>query len=178
MENPALKNGLIGGGICALLTILLGFVSPEAYIKWMSSLPYVVIIVFMVLATRQQKEFNGGMLSFGDGFVAAFVSMSIAMAIWQIVVFLQYNFIQPELNEMAKQIAIEAMDTMSGMFSGMLGNDGVEAMDMAMEQAKEDLLDKEQMISIGATIANYFISLIVGAIISLIIAAVMKSSNA
>ncbi len=178
MENPALKYGLIGGGISALLTILLGFVAPEAYIKWMSSLPYIIIIVIMVLATKQQRSINGGTISFGDAFVAAFVAMSIAMAIWQLVIFLQYNFIQPDLNDLAKQVALEAMDTVSGAFSGMLGTDGNEAMDLAMEQAKEDLLSKDQMITIGATIANFFFSLVIGAIISLIVAAVMKSSNA
>jgi hypothetical protein len=76
------------------------------------------------------------------------------------------NFIDPDLIVMAKEVSIEAIEKMSGL----LGEDGVQA---AIEK-----IENENPFGIQQTLMGIAITLVFpGALIALIIAAIMKKTN-
>ncbi len=169
MDNPALKNGLLCGGLLAILSFLMGMLAPKAYISFGSSSFYIIVIVFMVMTGNMTKRNNGGTLSFGEAFISIFTMMSVAIGIWLVFQYLQYNFLQPNLVEVTKEVAVESMETLAEL---MGGNEEVSEL---MEEAAEEIEnDANFNFSIGKIIASYFMSLVIGAVFTLIIAAIIK----
>jgi len=63
-----------------------------SYLSWLS---YIPMIVLMVFALKEQKQLNGGYLTFGQGFKTGFMMMLVVAVVMS--VFTYFTFINSEL---------------------------------------------------------------------------------
>lgn len=166
MENIKIKNGLILGGVLVALTLILYLIDPRFYLTWGSWIGYVVIIYFMYKTAVAVRESEGGVLSFGSAFVASLVPMVIGLLISYIFAYILQNFIAPELTDLTKEIAIEAIEKVAEMFGGDMG-------DEMMEQIENE----DYSLTMGKTLMGWIFSSLIGCIPALIVAAITKRSG-
>lgn len=162
------RYGLIGGLVLivfSMLGILTGFSSPAAGLVAVALNMVVMLglyIVLMVLAVKQQRDLQGGFISFGSAFLVAFGVGFIVSIISTLFTFVYLNYIDPGYLD---KIIADSQEMWERF------NMNEEQMEAAREQtmrAGEPVYMLRQM-GFGA---------IFGAIISLIIGAVMKKKPA
>lgn len=166
MENIKIKNGLILGGVLIALTLILYLIDPRMYLTWGSWIGYIVVIYFMYRTAVAVRSAEGGVLSFGGAFVASLVPMAIGLLISSLFAYVLQNFIAPELTELTKEIAIEAVEKVAEMFGGEMG-------DEMMEQIENE----DYNLTMGKTLMGWVISCLIGCIPALIVGAVTKRSG-
>lgn len=127
-----------------------------------SWIAFAVIIISMVMATKEFKEANEGMLSFKEGFTASWLTYLFTGLITTIFAYLLYNFIAPDLLEELKAISAEGFEKMKGF----MGEEGYEA---AMEN-----LENESTMDISSLLISLALKYLMAAVPALIIAAIMK----
>jgi len=107
LEKSFVKWGLYAGLASVILTFLLYMVDITLLVNgWISLLIYGMVITFMVLSARQEREEGGGYLSYGN---AVLNSLGVSVILTIISVFftaLLYNVIDPES---LKTISMENM---------------------------------------------------------------------
>lgn len=119
----------------------------------------------MVMAVKEEK-LNLGSISFKSAFGQSWLTYVVGTLIATVFAYILMHFIDPTLMDTANEIAKEAIEKMSGF----LGEDGVEE---ALEA-----IDKQDNYSVFGFVRSYLIGLIFpGAIIALIIAAIMKNKS-
>ncbi len=166
MNNYNAKHGLIAGGIAILICLLFYLVSADAYISYSQILTFIAMIPFMVQAVKEERELNNGFITFKKAMSHAWVTYFIYAIITSIFTYVMYNFIAPEMKTLVMEKAMEAFEKMKGM----LGEEGVEKAIEALEQ--------DDSFSLSNTIKGILFSLVFpGAIVALIIAAIMKKEE-
>ncbi|MCB0645092.1 MAG: DUF4199 domain-containing protein [Saprospiraceae bacterium] len=160
--NPSIKYGVYAGVALIVTDLILYLISPKAMIFASSWIALAVIIVSMVLATKEYKEANEGMLSFKEGFTASWLTYLFTGLITTVFAYLLYNFIAPDLLDEIKAISAESLEKMKGF----MGEDGYEA---AMEN-----LENESSMDIPSLLISLALKYLMAAVPALIIAAVMK----
>ena len=166
MKNAGVNNGVIIGLAGVALTMILYFISPKTMLSYADWLTYPIFIFFMWKAANDTKKANGGFISFGDALVPAIIATAIGALIIGLFRYVHFNFIDPTLPEVAKEIAMEALDKMGGF----LGETQIEAMQEALEE-------QDMTQTLGKTGAAFLITTVIGSLIALIIAAVVKRDN-
>lgn len=166
MEKIALKNGVIGGIIAIIINLVLWLIDPSTFIKYGSYVGLLILIVFMIKSARDFRLQNEGFLPFIDALKATFLTALVLSAITSLFQYVHYNFIDPNLIDLQKQIAVEAIQKMSGI----IGEDGVNA-------AMEKLDSSEMNMGILQVVKGWLMGLIFNAIIALIISAIMKKNK-
>ncbi|GEM_PF-67759 len=163
-KNHALVYGLIGGLLSVAASLVLdltGLVDAAAGKgTWLSSVVSIAIFVWALFtAIRKQREDLGGTISFGGAFKVAFVASVIIALIGAAYMLLYANFINPDFIEEAKQAAMEQMAAQGQS-------------DEQIEQAME--MTGKFMTPVMMAVMGFIGSLIMGVIISLIGAAILK----
>jgi len=166
MENPAVKNGIIGGLLIGLVSLLTYFLGTSYYFSPITTLSYLLIyLACMFLAvTAFKQEIDGGYTDFKTAFKTAFIAFAIASFISMLFTYVLYNIIDPSLLEIDKAIARETL----------------EAQEASIPESWEDWYDATmegielQNKGIGTLLMNWSFSLVTGAIGAAIIAAIMK----
>ena len=163
-----LRYGLIGGLVLvvyALLGNLLGFTKPSAgFVTLILSGMVVVILLYagvMIAAVRNhQANELGGYISFGRAMMVAFM-VGLIMAIIGILFNNVYaNVIEPDF-------VTTLLDEAEAMY---------EEMNMSAEQIQASLAQLEGQYTLNGQIIGLGMGSVFGAIMSLIIAAVMKKN--
>jgi len=168
MKNAGVTNGLFLGVAICLLSLVMYFFSPRFFLSWGSWFSFLVYILFMVKAGREEKEEMGGYASFGDMLKPTMLTYAIGSLIGAIFSYVLINFIDPSLMDVMKDIQVEALDKMAGF----LGED-------ATETAKDAILENENSFSIGTLLMGWGVGLIIpGIIFGLIISAILKNEKA
>ncbi len=145
------------------LTGMVDYTGQSSSGTWISTLiNYGVLTAFIVLAVRQHRDQElGGGITFGRSFYVGFIVILVAgilSAIWGYVFF---AFIEPDLIDQMMEMQKEVMMDQQGMSA----SDADKAMEMGA-----------MFMSPGFfAIVGLLSTLFVGAIISLIVAAVMKN---
>ena len=163
MNSISLNKGLLWGGISVVITFILYFINPELLMKWYVGIISVVLaIVFMVMAVKEFKSKNNGAVTFGEGLMTSWLTGVIGGTITTVVGYMLFNYIDPSLVDMIRDMQLEALESQASSLSD--------------EQYEQQLKFMEKMnpSSTIFTIATYVIYAILGLIVSLIIAAVMK----
>jgi len=161
LEKGFVKWGLYAGLASVILTFLLYMVDITLLVNgWISLLIYGMVITFMVLSARQEREEGGGYLSYGN---AVLNSLGVSVILTIISVFftaLLYNVIDPELPESLKTISMENMaKTMESFGSSEADIDNA----IKMAESRQVEYDFKGLLLV-ATIAiamNFVIGLIV-----------------
>ena len=169
MENPAIKNGVFMGVASILFTMILYFIEPSMMFGGFAYAGLLIPIYFMWKAATEERAINGGFMSFGEGFKAAFLVAVIGGLITQLFTYVLMNYIDPSLIDVLAEQTVEAAEKMLAMFG-----DNEEAAD-AMREAMEE---QDFTPTIGNTLLSYLGSLVFpSAVIALIIAAITKKAD-
>lgn len=163
--KPYLKFGLISGIVGIFITLLVYIMgldkSPSGqYIGWIN-IPVTIILMVMCIKECRETLYNG-FISFGQAFKNLFLMMLVSSVISGIFMFFYVSVINPSLIDYIKEQQILEMEK-KGMEQA--------AIDQAMSFS-------EKFISPGMvtfwTIAG---GLLLGSLIALIIAAIMKKND-
>ena len=105
-KNVRLLYGLLNGGVSILFTVLLY----KGGLKWfsssVSSLGFVLLVLFAVLAARKQKQQQGGYLEFNEALKTTFQVLVIGLLLSTIFEYILYNYIDvPFGKALAKETA-------------------------------------------------------------------------
>ncbi len=161
-----IKNGLFMGAILIASSFALYFTDPSIFINARTWVLLMVLIVLMVKTGLDQRRLQEGVMSFGEAFRSMFMATAIGVFFCTVFEYLLFNFIDPGLIEIQREIALEALDKMSGF----LGEDGY---DMALERIEE-----QDFNTVGQSVMGYFMRLIApNALFSALIALIIKRNH-
>jgi len=166
MKKEQINLGLTMGALSIILFLLIviadgGF----ALLSIIGILGYALAIVLPIIFVKRKRKANGGQISFKEAFLLSFIGLAIGGAIATFFSMLYVQLIDPEMGE---RMAFQIVEGMHGFMEG----------NVPEEQMKEQLMEAEQdtieRFSVMGQIKGYFIGLIVYAVLSAIIAAIMK----
>ncbi len=166
-KNHALTYGLIGGLLSVAASLVLdltGLVdAASGKGSWLSSIVSIAIFVWALFtAIRKQREDLGGFISFGSAFKTAFVASLVIALIGAVYMYLYATFINPDFIEEIRQATMEKMAKQG---------QSDEQIEQAMEMMES--FTSPVMMSVWGFVG----SAIMGAIVSLIGAAIMKKDQ-
>ena len=166
MKNIAIKYGVIGGITGIILMLILWFVNAKFFLSYHYYLGAVVIIYFMYKSAAEVKKANGGYITFGEVFKPLFITFVFGTLIFALFQFLMFNFIDTGLIDLQKEMAQEAIEKLSQYLDN---EEFTEKMQEAIDEQNFDM-------SFFKVMSSWVFSLIWGAVISLIMSAVMKKN--
>jgi Protein of unknown function (DUF4199) len=170
MNNESVKWGVILGGISVAITLILYIINAELLAA--SSIGFGIMAVsigFMVYAGIVLRRVNGGYISFGEIFKGLMIVTVVSSLISILFQYVLHNFIDPDLAETLNNAVIKNTTDMMAKFG--TPEDVVE---QTIEQMKADLPIKT---SLGAFAKNFGFSVAGSAVVSLIIAAILKKNE-
>lgn len=169
MDNKSVNLGLIAGGAIVVIMFVVDMFNNRMMVNFgMSYFPTLVLIVAMFLSAREAKK-DYEYLSFSDAFKEAFIPFVVGNGIYIVFNYFLYNFIDPELGDIAREKALEIFD--NGVFDNFLNEEQREQM---IEATRENTFRP----TLGQTFTGYLFSLIFpGALVALILAAIYRSRS-
>ncbi len=178
MVNTPIKNGLIMGVVLCIGALAMAMIAPRAYVLYGRLALLIAAIYFMYKIGKDEKELNEGVLSFGEAFKAIFIGSLVGYAILNIFEFILFNYINPELNVITQEVAIEVAGQTMDFLSGVLDADAE-----AMDRAKAEIANEVTLDAVSRTPANalltFFGNLVFPCVSAgLLVALVTKSKNA
>lgn len=166
MENPSVKYGLLGAGVLIVFYLLLWVLDPIYYFKF-GLLSFFITIYILYLAIKEARIISGGFISFAEAFKTSFTTMVIMSAITLVFGILLFKVIDPGLVDVQKQFSMEFtqwwLDTLG---AGEMSDDIIDQIE-----------DQDHSVSIGRMVLGYFTGLIWWAILSAIMALIMKRKD-
>ncbi|HNR19197.1 MAG TPA: DUF4199 domain-containing protein [Bacteroidia bacterium] len=163
--KPHVKFGLIGAG-AIIIWSLIGYIMGNDKIDTMKYPGYIVMLGIMIYTLRgaiiERKNTGGGFISFGKAYGVAMLTSLITWVIYSVFSFFYFKFINPELIDVIKDIQIAEYEK-QGMSEEQI--EQITAMSSSWMNA--------EMMAIWS-----FLGMMIGAaLLSLIIAAVLKKEN-
>ncbi|MDO1500998.1 DUF4199 domain-containing protein [Winogradskyella maritima] len=169
IKSSALNYGLYLGLTLCAITIVCYAVNMELLVNfWVAILlPTIIAITFGVISTAKSKSLLGGYISFKQAFSSFFITIAIGILISSVVLFVLFNFIDPESAVMLKEMGLEKSREM------------MEGFGMAEAQINEAMAKAEQQDSFSITTQalGYAQALVFYSIIGLIVALIMKRKD-
>ena len=159
--KPHVKYGLIAGVASIIWTLIMYLTGVDKsdmanIVNWVAM---AVILIFVVLAVKEQRDMNKGYITFGNAFKTSFLTFLISGVIGCAYYYIHTAMIDPSLIEYMRD---KAMDEMANK------NIPEDQIDIAMKYTN-------MFLSPGAlTAMGFLFNLIIGAIAGLIVAAIMK----
>ena len=168
MNDISFRNGMLAGIVIILLGSILHAIDPRSFLNIYGFVGYAVFLFFMVRSVLQVRKNEGGILSFGSAFVAAFIPMTIGVFMSSVFTYAMHNWINPDLIILTKEIAIEsttmAMEKMSELFD----------MDVDIDEVLKELEKVDYSFGLGSLVLSWITTTIIGCVPALIIAAFTK----
>jgi Na+-translocating ferredoxin:NAD+ oxidoreductase RnfE subunit len=166
MKQYDAKYGLMAGGIAILISLVVYLIDSHSYLKFGAAIAALPMFYFIVQAALAVKKQNNGFISFGDAFKNSWVTYLIYSLLSTIFMYILFNFIDPDLNEMMKETAVETLEKVRSVLGDEATDEGIKAIEKSTDQ------------NIGNLAFNFLISLIFpGAFLALIIALIVKKED-
>lgn len=157
--SHSLLWGAILGIILVVYSLILYFLDQSTN-KGLGYVTWIIIIVCLFYAMKSYRDsVNQGTLSYGNAFVIGLLVAIIAGFISSVFTYIQFRFISPEI-----------IDKMLQMTEDKLMSKGMS--DDMIEKSIE--MSKKFMTPIIMSIMGFIMTVIIGGILSLIIAAIAK----
>lgn len=169
MEKNSVRYGIMAGLGTVIYSLLLYFIDAEMMFGNFAHVSWLIYFFCMWKAASLDKEENGGYSSFRQGFSSAFVVFAIAGLIALIFQYVLFTFIDPTLVDIQTEIAVEQFDKVAGWAGLEEGTPEYEEALAGIEESSSPTLAQSGL--------GYIFLLIIGAIPSLIIAAVVKKDK-
>ncbi len=168
--NHGIRFGILCGVVSIALIYVAYFINPEYIYSYILTLIVHPIfhIACIVLAVKTTRDELGGYATFKDLIKPAFTVVVLTNLIYFFGYYALYNFVDPSLPELEKQIAIEAMDSMAEMFD--LPEDAMDS----MEEEIDKLDEMDNTYTISKAMWSYLLSVIWGFIPAAIVSAIFK----
>lgn len=182
MNQFSIRYGLIAGVVLALINVVFFFIDPtwlfQAGIN--SIVGIVTYSFFMIKAIKDTRSSENGLISFGEAFLAGLITFLIASFISTISMFTIVKA-SPAVQQAELDYTLETTDSMVGMFDKFLDEDEVAKIKEEMESEKEKIIEDFEENGansgkIGMVLLGWLFNLFMGAILSLILAAIFKKS--
>ena len=167
MNNIFVKNGLIAGILAIIVSVVIWLIDASAYLKFGPYVRLIIIVYFLYRTAKETRDANGGFINLAELFKVTFLASIVATLVFFVFNYLHYNFIDTNLVEIQKQIAMESVEKISQTF-------GSEDM---MTEITDKLEEQDFSMGIGKLFTGWLINLIWWAIVSVIIAAIMKKKD-
>jgi len=168
MDHPSVKYGVLGGFVSIIITLVLWFINPDYLLNYIGTVTgFIVLIYFMYFAGKEARELSDGYIDFGEIFKYLFITFVIMSLISTIFTYILYNFIDTDMIERQKELAIKAAEKMAAM----LGDDDV------LDEINDKIEEQDFTFSIGKAIQGWVFGMIFGAIIAAIQGAIMKKKD-
>jgi len=120
------KWGVIYGAVATVVNVVPMLM--EIQISWIQIVNIAIAFVMFILACKEYRTENGGIMSFGEGFKISLGAAAIAGVMRSVVVYVYVKFIDPEylgrmkdvMNETwrAQGMSEEQIEQASGMMAG------------------------------------------------------------
>ena len=168
--NHSLKFGFIIGIINIIIGVLAYMVGESLMVKWWFGLLVLVInIALLVYSGNQYRASLGGYMNFKTAFSVTFVTFVIAGILGTIFNILLYQVIDPELPGRLSKAAVEQAEKM--MTNMGASTDRVDEQLSAIEERMDG------QFSLMGQLKGFGIGIIIYAVISLILGAILKKSE-
>lgn len=167
MEKPNIKFGLYYALIYLLGTLAIYLVKPEALFMmytgwfWMA-----LLLAAMILATRAEKLKYPDQFSFRQGFTQSWLTYAIGTITTMIFYHILVNYVDPGLLDLQKEAQIEGVEKMAKWMS--LSEDNIEK--------QIEVIKNQEGPSPGKLFFGFALSLVLGAIPAIVVAAIFKKS--
>ena len=168
--NHALKFGFIIGIVNIIIGVLAYMVGEALMVKWWFGLVILIInIGLIVYSGNQYRSSIGGYMNFKTAFSVTFLTFVVAGIIGTIFNILLYQVIDPELPGRLATAAVEQTEQ-------MMSNMGAPAdrIDETIAGVEERM---NNQFSLMGQIKGFGIALIIYAVLSLILGAILKKSQ-
>lgn len=117
--NHGIKNGLIVGLISVVLGLIIYFINPKLiFSAWYSLIGFLLFFGFMAKGALDARSDNGGFISFGDAFMAAWLVAIVSMGITSIWQYVFTTLIDPSMIELE-------MEAVSELYGGLYERLGI-----------------------------------------------------
>jgi carbon starvation protein CstA len=125
-----------------------------------------VAIVLPVIFIRKERTTNGGFITFGDAFKLSFIGLIIGGAIGVVFQILYIQVIDPEF---AERMTAQTLEMSNNFMSGL----DDEIREQILRDAEADSLARYTIVG---QIKSFGIALVIYAVFSLILAAILKKN--
>ncbi len=163
MNAHSTKFGLIAGIGTVLILLTAYFVDKRLQLSpgvvWSTMIFY---IVGMAMAAIEERKDNGGFISFKAALKAAFIVWMVANAIYHTFNYLHFNYFDPEMIQIQKDVVLETLDT------GVFSEEMTEQMAAKTDEIKYDIM---------TTLSGYIMSLVFGFLLAAIIARLVRRDD-
>jgi hypothetical protein len=170
MQNASIQNGLFLGIALIVLTMIVYFIDPTFFSAGFGmtfiGISLLVYILFMVKAGNDEKNSLGGKITFGNAIKPIFLAAFIGGTMSVLFNYLLYTVIDPTLSE----------TLVEGMISDIENNSWMP--EESKEQTIESLEGQDTTPTLLGSLGTIAGGSLVGFIISLIIAAIIKNKSA
>jgi hypothetical protein len=171
LYNSSFKAGLIIGvvGIALFIIEYAADIKPVGFIKpiLMLLLGIAINVAVLVFMLKKFRTEIGGYISFGDAFLYCLIALITASIISTIFTFLFIQFFEPDY---MKNIMQSQKDWMENYLSGKVSD---EQMTAALEKIDQQA---GKMTPISQSVRSLIGGVVMGAVIALIVGAIMKKN--
>lgn len=150
-----------------IFTLVLYFIDPKFMLSWGSYAGFLITLYFMIKALSNTRKDSQGMLTLGEGFRAGWLTYVLGSVISSVFMYIMVNHVDPSLIDTLKTIQIEAIEKVGTLFK------------LPEDQLQEQISVIEDTNPFGlaqVALALPFSFLFPGALIAIIIAAIMKKN--
>ena len=106
--NPGIKNGLIVGLLSIIIGLIIYFINPKLLFNgWYMLFGFVLFFGFMAKGAIDARSENGGFISFGAAFMAAWLVAIVSLVITSLWQFIFTTLIDPSLIELQQEASLE-----------------------------------------------------------------------
>lgn len=163
-----LKNGLHAGIVIIVVGTIMHAMDPRTFLNSYGIIGYLVFLFYMVRTVKLTRKENGGYISFGNAFVAAFIPMTIGVFFYSFFNYAIHNWINPDIVIMIKEIALESAEYGREIMSEYFD------LDMKKEEMRSLVEQQDFKLNFGTTFFSWLLTTIMGCVPALIIAAFMR----
>ncbi len=167
-ERPLVKWGLFLGGVNVVYILLLYIIDVSLLVSfWNSLISLAITVGFMVLAMREQRAANGGVLAYGNAVVLGIGVGVISSIIGVGFNGILYNIIDPGLAETMKELTVEKTASMM---------EGFGASEADIEKALENMDARNFEQNFRSMATALMVSAVFSAFVALIVGAFLKKN--
>jgi len=169
--QAAIKPGLTIGLVSVAMTYLAYFINSSLLASgWFGLVAIVIFFVLIIYFGKQYRTEIGGFMTFGTAFNFSFITIIISGLVSLIGQILLFHVVDPALP------GVLADETLKSTLE-MMENFGANPDDLPAEQLDEIRENTQNNFTILGQLKNFGFGLIIYAIISLIVAAIIKKRD-
>jgi len=178
--KTALKYGVMIGVASILISLISYLINPALIfnMKLGIGLSSIATVVLLVLALREERKINEGILTFGDGLKTTFIAYAIGSFMSILFGYTLMNHIDPSLIDTGLEYSLEMTESALNGIADLVGMPEAEK-DKQLEEMRspEKVAELRDAFSFSSNMVSFLFTLLFpGLLFWLIIPAIMKKN--